>query len=179
VWGFYQLKLVSDTPGPGFWVRSKHEGKRKRGCPSPLLHVRLAHPGPRRPVVARRARRPGRADPVAPAVREECRVARVAALADPVGCPADPACLRAVPVVPGPAPVDVPAARVVPEVRVDLAVPVDPVVADPVGLAVPVVAARADPVGLAVPRGPTTAAPRLPRPPRCGWRPPRGAAHRA
>ena len=81
MWGFYQLKLVSDTPGPGFRVRSKHEGKRKRGCPSPLLHARPARLGHSRPA-ARRARRHGRADQVG--------------LADRWAVPGDRACLRAV-----------------------------------------------------------------------------------
>lgn len=139
MWGFYQLKLVSGTPGPGFRVRSKHEGKRKRGCPSPLLHVRLARPGPRRPVAVRRARRRGRADRAVP-------VDPVAFPAAPAGClagPVDPAaylvapdCLRAVPAAPVPA-------RVAPaDVRAALAAPVARVGPVAAVLAVPAVVAR-------------------------------------
>jgi len=195
VWGFYQLKLVSDTPGPGFRVRSKHEGKRKRGCPSPLLHVRLARPGPRRPVVVRRARRLGRADPV---VQEDPVVFPVA--------PVDPVAFLVVPVDPAAFPVDLAALVAFPaDLAGPVAVPVDLVVrqASPsgpafplaarVGLAVPgALAARVDlvdpvarvdrvvPVAL---RGPTAVVPAarpLPRPsPRPGLRPPRGAVRRA
>ncbi len=181
MWGFYQLKLVSDSPGPGFRVRSKHEGKRKRGCPSPTLHVRLARPGPRRPAVSR-ARRRGRADrpaptsfPVALADPVGCRVAPVADPADPRGLVADPADPLAAPADPVPALV-APADRVVPVpvARADLA---DREV--PVGLV-----ARADLVARAVPaapRGPgpvTPAARPLPRPARPGWPRPRGAGPR-
>jgi hypothetical protein len=100
VWGFYQLQLVSDMPGPAFRGSCTHEGKRKRGCPSPLLHVRLARPGPRRPVVVRRARRLGRADPVAREDPVVFPVAPVAFLVAPVAFPVDLAAVRQVPADP-------------------------------------------------------------------------------
>lgn len=183
MWGFYQLKLVSDSPGPGFRVRSKHEGKRKRGCPSPTLHVRLARPGPRRPVRDAPARRLVRADrpaptsfPVALADPAGCRVAPVADPADlrgPVVAPVDP---LAAPADPVPALV-APADRVVPVpvARADL---VDPAAREvPVGLADPVDrAGPADPAVPADPRGPVTPTARpVPRPARPGWPRPRGA----
>lgn len=180
MWGFYQLKLVSDSPGPGFRVRSKHEGKRKRGCPSPTLHVRLARPGPRRPVRDAPARRLVRADRPAP-------TSFPVALADPAGCRVAPVADPAAPRGPVVAPAD------------PLAAPADPVpaLADPADRVVPVPVARADPaarevpVGLADPvdradptvpadpadpRGPVTPTARpVPRPARPGWPRPRGA----
>ncbi|MEV6645192.1 hypothetical protein [Amycolatopsis sp. NPDC051371] len=119
---------------------------------------------------------------MAPAVREQCRAALVAFPADPVVAPA---CPRAAQVVlRDPGPVDVPVDLAVPVAAVpaDLVAPVGPVAAvlvAPVDLAVPVAAVPVDlvgPVVPAAPRDPTTAVPRLPRPPPCGWRPPRGAA---
>ena len=70
---------------------------------------------------------------------------------------------------------DVPAAQVaaVLVAPVDLAAPAVPVAAVPV-----VLEARVGPVALAARRDPTTAALPLPRPARCGWRPPRGAGLR-
>lgn len=151
MWGFYQLKLGSDTSGPAFRERSTHEGKRTRGCPSPRLHVRQGPPGHRHPEDVLRARRSGRAEQADRADPVACR----AVLAAPAESRVDPVA-RAVPVVPvvpvvpedpaGPAPAA--AARVVQEdladpvaleVRGDLAglaaVPADPVLTAPVPVA--------------------------------------------
>ncbi|GAB3707932.1 hypothetical protein GCM10027598_11650 [Amycolatopsis oliviviridis] len=117
MWGFYQLQLVSDSSGPAFRVRSTHEGKRKRGCPSPLLHVRPALRG-RNLLVVRRGRRRGPGDRAALAARPEARVVPVF-LAVPVALegPADRRVLAAredLVVREGPADLVVPVAREAP-----------------------------------------------------------------
>jgi hypothetical protein len=61
VWAFYQLQLMFDSSGPAFQPSSTNEGKRTRGCPSPLLHARRAHrPGRSLRQVGLPARRGGR-----------------------------------------------------------------------------------------------------------------------